>query len=198
VLGIDAASPGVRFAWWTLGKVITWLGPTFMFLRRAGVASASWLGLSTARGLRAALLWSAAWLAFQNGCEMLQISVVTRDAPPDNYYALAGPLLVAPCFEEILFRGAMLRLMRAWGYRRDLVVWTSALAFTVLHLPGWIFRLGFSTMLANLFAGIMFFGLAAGYLAWRVPTLWGPIALHFLNNLWTTRALDVVMKELGA
>jgi hypothetical protein len=35
----------------------------------------------------------------------------------------------------------------------------------VLHLPGWLFRFGFSTLLAGLFGGIMLFGLAAGYLA---------------------------------
>jgi len=190
---IEAASPSVRFTWWTLWKVITWLGPTFILLRRAGVASASWLGLSTARGLGAALLWSTAWLAFQKVCEMQGLSLVARNAPPEHFSMVAGALLVAPLFEEIMFRGALLRLLRARGYGRERAVWVSALAFTVLHLPGWISRFGFDATIPSRFGGIMLFGVGVGYLAWRVPSLWGPIALHFLNNAWATRALDMLM-----
>jgi membrane protease YdiL (CAAX protease family) len=195
LLNIDAASGGVRFAWFTLAKLVVWLLPTVRLLRRAGVASLHWLGLSTVRGLGLALLWSAAWLAFLALCEWQNWSMVARGPSPEGF-ELAAPLLVAPLFEELAFRGAMLRIIRARGYRRDIAVVVNALAFAALHVPGWFFRLGFSVMIAKSFVGVALFGLAAGYLAWATPSLWGPIVLHFANNAWSTRALDACIASL--
>lgn len=122
--------------------------------------------------------------------------LVARGVLPDAY-ALIGGLVVAPLLEELAFRGAMLRLMRAHGYTRTAAVWINATAFAALHLPGWCFRFGFSLMVVKSFAGIALFGLVTSYLAWSTPTLWGPIALHFANNAWSTRAIAAWLDMLG-
>jgi membrane protease YdiL (CAAX protease family) len=189
VLLLDQASAGERFAYWTSAKLIAWLLPTWLLLRQYGHASLRWLGLATSKGLGIAVLWSVLWVAVQEtGCR-LQLPLFSRPPADLGWYALAGSLLVAPCFEEVMFRGAMLRTMKEAGFARGLTVACSALAFAALHVPGWIFRRGLDPALGLAFLSVWVLGTAAGFLAWRVPSLWGPIVLHWANNFWSTGAL---------
>jgi membrane protease YdiL (CAAX protease family) len=113
------------------------------------------------------------------------------DRPPPNLtpHHLVGALLVAPIFEELLFRGAMLRALRERGLGRGPAVLASALAFAALHLPGWIVHKGLDPSIVASFFGVAAFGVVLGHLGWRAPSLWAPIALHAANNLLSTGAL---------
>jgi membrane protease YdiL (CAAX protease family) len=186
---MDSCPPEVRFAWWTGARFVAWLVPTWMLLRQCGAASADMLGLTTGKGLGIALVCATLWIGMQELGTWLQLPLFSRPQADLSWYSLAGSLLVSPFTEELMFRGAMLRTMKREGYAPGLSIFLSGLAFAMLHVPGWIFRRGFDVSLGGLFVSIWLFGTLAGLLAWRVPSLWAPVLLHFANNFWSTGAL---------
>ncbi|HET8932080.1 MAG TPA: CPBP family intramembrane glutamic endopeptidase [Polyangiales bacterium] len=193
VLVMDESTPGRRFAWWTGAKIIAWLLPTWVLLRGSSAASARWLGLTTFKGLGLAVLCSVAWIGFQEAGLALHLPLFSRPPSDLSLYSLAGSLLIAPCFEELMFRGAMLRTLKNVGYARGVSIVLSALAFAALHVPGWLARRGLDPAIAGGFLSMVFFGVAAGLLAWRAPSLWAPILFHFANNFWSTGALAYLL-----
>jgi|GEM_PF-2288312 len=190
---MDESTPALRFTWWTAAKLVTWLLPTWILLRRCGGASARWLGLATARGLGVASVWSVLWIAVQELGGWLQLPLFSRPPADLAWYSLAGSLVIAPIFEELMFRGALLRTMRAAGHSQSLCVIASAIAFAMLHVPGWIFRRGLDASIAAAFLSMCAFGVVAGLLAWRTPALWAPILFHSANNFWSSGALAGVL-----
>lgn len=191
VLGMDDSSEARRLAFWTIAKVIAWLAPTFVLVRhfQGDSAPAPWLGLTTAKGVGIAALWSLLWISLQEAGVRFQVPLFSRPPVELTWSLTIGALLVAPCFEELLFRGAMLRVLRGEGYAGGTCVTLAALAFALLHVPGWIFRLGLIPSLVGAFVAMWAFGMVAGALAWRAPSLWAPILLHFANNFWSTSEL---------
>ena len=86
--------------------------------------------------------------------------------------------LLAPLFEEVLFRGLLLRaLLRRMG--PGAAIWVSAVAFGVVHLLdpslGTLVRV----------PALVGFGLLAGHRAVRTGSLSQPVLLHFGFNLLT-------------
>lgn len=73
--------------------------------------------------------------------------------------------------EELVFRGALQRILAGWTRNVHVAVFLSALAFSAMHLQ-------FYGLLPRFFLGMVF-----GYLFVRTGSLWIPILLHFLNNL---------------
>lgn len=196
VLFTDDRSPVLRYAWWTGAKVVCWLVPTYLLLRRFGGASLRWLGLTTGKGLGLAAIWATLWIGIQAAGSALHLPLFALPPADLAPYALATSLLVAPIFEEVLFRGAMLRTMREGGYSRGVTVLACALAFALLHIPGWIFRRGLDPGIFGAFLGVWILGMLAGLLAWRVPTLWAPILLHWANNLWSSGAFAWLLERV--
>jgi membrane protease YdiL (CAAX protease family) len=196
LLQTDDSSEAWRFGFWTGAKLVAWLCPTFMLLRRCGGASARWLGLTTGKGLGVACLGSVLWISVQVAGGRFHWPLFSRPPAELTWLALATSLLVAPCFEELMFRGAMLRVLREGGHGGVVCVVFSAFAFALLHVPGWVFRRGLDASIAGGFVSMWAFGTAAGYLAWRVPSLWAPILLHFANNFWSTSALAWALEQV--
>jgi membrane protease YdiL (CAAX protease family) len=178
--------------------MIAWLVPTLTIAFRAkGRSTLRWLGLTADRaGLRVALVWCAGWLAFQLSGVALRLPLF--QAPPTHVRVedLPGALLVAPLFEELMFRGFMLRALRERGVARERAVLTSALRFAALHLPGWLAHRGLDPGMLGSFAGIAFFGVVVGYLAWRTASLWPAILLHVTNNALSTGLLGWLVRVL--
>jgi membrane protease YdiL (CAAX protease family) len=193
ILMMDESTPGRRFAWWTGAKLIAWLLPTWFLLRACSGASARWLGLTTGKGLGLAVLCSVAWIGFQEAGLAVHLPLFSRPPADLSLYSLAGSLLIAPCFEELMFRGAMLRTLKNAGYARGVSIVLCALAFAALHVPGWLFRRGLDPSIAGGFLSMSFFGVVAGLLAWRTPSLWAPMLFHFANNFWSTGALAYLL-----
>jgi membrane protease YdiL (CAAX protease family) len=194
----EQTPPGLRLAWWTCAKLIAWFLPTFIVVCRAkGRSAGRWLGFTSDRaGLGVGLFWCAAWLAFELTGAALHLPLF--QAPPSRVRVedLPGALLLAPLFEELMFRGFMLRALRERGIGRDRAVLASALAFAALHLPGWLVHRGLDLGIVGACAGIAFFGAVLGYLAWRTASLWPAILLHVTNNALSTGVLGWLVRAL--
>jgi len=78
--------------------------------------------------------------------------------------------VMAGLSEEILFRGAMLRLMQGGRLGKHAVVWIVAIVFSAFHMQFY----GFFPR--------MVLGLWLGYLLVWTGSLWVPIIAHALNN----------------
>jgi membrane protease YdiL (CAAX protease family) len=78
--------------------------------------------------------------------------------------------LLAPAWEELVFRGITQRLFEAWTRNGHLAVWTSAALFAAVHMQFLSFlpRMGLALVL--------------GYAFLYSRNLWVPIAAHMANN----------------
>jgi membrane protease YdiL (CAAX protease family) len=98
---------------------------------------------------------------------------------------LLNALLIAPLFEEILFRGFFLGALQSSGVG----FWTAnvivALMFLGIHLPGWYFMASPSLTQGAAILGILLVGLGAGFARARSGSLSGSIAFHVVNNLYS-------------
>ncbi len=175
-----AARFGLRFTrdldtvLWTLAKVGLWLLPVAALIRReGGPPLPAYLGLDHLRGVGIAAVASLVWIA-------VNTPPPARAAPFD--LALASALLVAPLFEEVVFRGWALHHLCRRGVHFLMANLATALAFALLHVPGWV-AAGMSAEVAlRQGGGVVALGLGLGFLR-RGRSLWGPILLHLTNNL---------------
>lgn len=88
-------------------------------------------------------------------------------------YKIAGFIticMLAPIFEEILFRGILLRGMLQYGISPITAIVVSSLLFGIAHLNPWQF----------LGAGLL--GAIFGFIYYRTRALWICMLLHALNN----------------
>lgn len=183
-------SEAQRFVWWTSAKAVTWLVPTMLLARRAATeAPGRWLGLHTWHGMGRALVVTISWLTLQALRARLELPQLEPPPSEPRWADLPGALLVAPLFEELMFRGVMLRTMRDQGSGRERIVLSTSLVFALLHLPGWLARRGLDPTIAGSFCGIALFGVVLGYLGWHARSLWAPVLLHVLHNAWSTGLL---------
>lgn len=86
--------------------------------------------------------------------------------------------------EELMFRGAIQRLLSQWTGSYHAGIWASALLFSALHFQ-------FYGFLPRLALGALF-----GYMVIWSGSLWLPIAAHFINNF--TAVLLVFSINRGA
>ena len=54
-----------------------------------------------------------------------------------------------------------------------------------LHVPGWLFTKGATPAVLGSFANVVFVGMVLAGVAWRIPSLWACVAVHFVNNAWS-------------
>ncbi len=177
-------------AYWLVCKGVVWLLPVALFIRHEqGTGRVlDWLGLKNFRGLWLGAVVSALWLVLQAGEAVLARQAFPARAMMDA--SLLSALVVAPAFEEIIFRGYALRRLRELGARPMTAVALSALAWALLHVPGWLFQGQSFSALAAGGGSIVIFGLVLGALRLRAPSLWAPILVHLVNNAWHQGALS--------
>lgn len=90
------------------------------------------------------------------------------------HYKLAGFITVcilAPIFEEILFRGILLRGLLQYGVSPIIAIALSSFLFGFAHLNPWQFL------------GAGFLGAIFGFVYYRTKSLWLVMFLHALNNI---------------
>jgi len=85
------------------------------------------------------------------------------------WIAFLGIVLVAPLFEELLFRGVLLGAYE--GRTGSHAIWLVAILFGFYHFS-----------LDNL-VGPLVLGLVAGWLAYRTRSIWVGVLVHMGNNL---------------
>lgn len=86
-----------------------------------------------------------------------------------NIYSFLAVVVVAPIFEEMIFRGVLLKGFLKNYSPTKAILW-SALFFGIAHLNPWQFITAF-------FAGCLF-----GWVYWRTRSLIPCILLHMVNN----------------
>lgn len=91
--------------------------------------------------------------------------------------------VLAPLMEEFLFRGIILRRLLPYG--PGFAIFTSSLLFAMLH--GNLLQIPFAFCV----------GLALGYFAYKMDSVWASIPLHALINA-TSTVMDVVTKQIGS
>lgn len=104
--------------------------------------------------------------------------------------------IVAPIFEELLYRGAVLSLLKGYGKGASIII--SALLFAFAH--------GSITV----FGAPLILGIVTAYITINCGSIWPAITIHFVNNLlsWTlvsftfgvkvTAMFSAIMIILGA
>ena len=123
------------------------------------------------------LMELAPWLSLGN-LEMLALAI--ENAGPVGLAGMAFSIaILAPVFEEAVFRGAL------WGMlERSLppaAVWViTSLLFALIHMdPVHVI-------------GVTFTGFVLGWLRWMGGSIWPCVAVHFINN-----AMGVVVMSVG-
>ena len=172
------------FLYWTTAKVLIWILPALRLLRNSNTRLGSLFNFGNWKG----------WLRWGGGVGLL--IALTGIIP--NYLQgkpifqtqfsvpLLNVLVIAPIFEEILMRGALLTNLQK-GYSFAAANLVTSLMFLVLHLPGWYFMGVLVENLTNPVGGalsIFLCSLAFGYAAHRSNSVMGGILSLFLNNLF--------------
>jgi membrane protease YdiL (CAAX protease family) len=182
--------------YWLVCKVLIWLVPVAILIRRErGAGSISdWLGLKTVRGVSLGVVVSVLWLGVLAAeARLLRHSL---PAPASIDAGVLSALIVAPVCEELLFRGFALKRLRELGSPPSLAVAVSALAFALLHVPGWLFQGAPLAALPIKLAPLVIFGVVLGTLRFCAPSLWAPILVHFSNNAWHQGALAWLLASI--
>jgi membrane protease YdiL (CAAX protease family) len=169
--------------YWTCAKMLIWLLPIFAIISvRKQRSITAYLCLKDARnGVAIGVVCGVAFAALT----FLRDVFTRRFGLPAGDPGLLNALLIAPLFEEIVFRGFLLRLLQD----ADLGFWAAdvvtATLFLGIHLPGWYFMGSPNLWNGAAMLGIFLVGMVAGYAKQRSGSLWGAIVFHFVNNLYS-------------
>jgi membrane protease YdiL (CAAX protease family) len=182
-IGLDRQTDGLDTLYWTLAKLLVWLLPIPILVRAWTTEPlAGYLGL---RHARRGIVTGA---AFGIGFAILSFG---RDAftrsfgPPSVTPGLLNALVIAPIFEEIVFRGFILGSLRRAGLRFWPANLVAALLFLGIHLPGWYVMGSPSLGQGAAMLGIVLVGVGAGCAKQRSGSLWGSVLFHAVNNLYS-------------
>jgi membrane protease YdiL (CAAX protease family) len=178
-------SSGGAFAYWAAMKLLLWIVPSVAVLRLSGRRVRTVLGMER---LRPVLAWGVG-----TGLVLGVISLITKAVMHRPLLALTlswpqfSVLVIAPVFEEFMFRGAVLgNLMQR--YRFPLANTLTAALFLGLHLPGWHFQGRLWMNLTSPVGGalsIFLLGLVFGFVAHRSKSVVAGMIAHSLNNLFS-------------
>lgn len=182
------ASSTSRAAYSSLLKLILWVLPAVAFVYWLRPAPpANYLGLSvfpSARTWGACLAVTAVFLiavaAFELSSGRKFYSASALNSLPLSIVLLS--FVASPLFEEILFRGLVMKEFLSIQPMHRAAVLTSLL-FVAIHLPFWLSHGGLTaTMMANAF-GVFVFSILACWLFAKSASIWPPTLAHIANNL---------------
>ena len=178
------ATPGGAFAYWTATKFLLWIVPSSILIHRTGRRIREIFGIER---LRPALVWGGS-IGLALGAMSLVLKAVLHkpllSATPG--WPLINAIVVAPLFEEFMFRGAVLGALLQ-RYRFAVANLLTATLFLGMHLPGWYFQ---GRLLRNVTApvgGAVYIFLAGavfGFVAHRSRSVIAGILAHAFNNFF--------------
>jgi membrane protease YdiL (CAAX protease family) len=170
-------------------KFLIWVVPAVVYLRKSGRQPAlGYLKLTTPinkKGLVYTLIISALYFAativFETRVGGKNLNELYAASPVEWLKALAF-IFCSPISEEILFRGFVLN-----GFAERLKFWTAnlitAVLFTLIHWPFWLWRNGFQGRIIQTSAGIFLLAFLLGYVVKLTNSLWPAVAVHIANNV---------------
>ena len=89
-------------------------------------------------------------------------------------------IIFAPIYEEIIFRGILLKYFdRNFGFVRA-IIWVSVL-FGIWHLKN-IFWIDASTLTKQVLYTALFFSPITCWITWKTRSIWPAVIVHYLNN----------------
>ena len=97
-------------------------------------------------------------------------------------------IIIVPIYEELIFRGLLLKKMSQSFNNNAIPIIFSAFSFSLIHYS-------FDTLIPILNAFL--FGLICGFLYIRSGKLFYPILFHVLHNLFVAMELDLILFSLG-
>ena len=112
-----------------------------------------------------------------------QYEVLLSSLLLDNTTTILLTVIMAPLFEELVFRGIILKGLLNKGWSANYAIWTSALLFGLVHGNLWQF------------IGAVLLGAVLGLVYQRTKSLLLPILLHAFNNLCAVILLLFTKKE---
>lgn len=126
-------------AFWVAAKILIWVLPVIIVLRRKSLPIAGYVGLRMpGRGLAIGALAGLGLLAFSYAMDAVlgaaSFNIPVLDA------ALFNGLLAAPVVEEFTMRGFYLESLERSGWPFMQANTRQALVFVAMHIPGWFFR----------------------------------------------------------
>jgi membrane protease YdiL (CAAX protease family) len=105
---------------------------------------------------------------------------------PALTWAFVTAVVVAPLFEEFMFRGAVLGVLAA-RYRFTVANLLTAALFLGMHLPGWYFQGRLFRLLLSPVGGalsVLLIGMVFGYVRQRSGSVVAGLLAHAFNNFF--------------
>lgn len=179
------ASSAGQSLYWLATKLLLWVLPAAVLIRRSGRSLEEVMGLSR---IRTILIWGGGAGLLLVLLKAAASALITHAPiwPPALGWAFFGAVIVSPVVEEITFRGAVLpglqqRLSFSWANT------LTAALFVGAHLPGWAFQGRLWPMLGDPAGGalsIFLVGWLFGLVAQRSNSVAAGAFTHVLNNLF--------------
>lgn len=183
--GVLADTSLAHFLYWTGMRILLWVIPAIVFIRKSGSTLRDRLALHRVKPI---LLWGGGV-----GLLIGLVSFITRTVlgQPFLHLVMDWPLLTlviaAPVVEEIAFRGAVMGLLET-RFRFAFSNFLSGFLFLLMHFPGWYFAGVLASKLRNPVDGalpVLLLGWVFGWVTHRSKSLAGGILAHVLNNFFS-------------
>lgn len=182
--GLDTSSQ--RFLYWLCMKLLLWILPSMILLRKAHLIL--W-GMDGSWQIKRVGVWGIV-----PGTLLGISAIMSRLFSGNNIFAtplgwtFLGGVVIAPVFEEITFRGAIMKMLnQRYGFWMSNLI--TSFFFLMIHLPGWYYQGCLYHNLTDPFGGalsIMVMGLIFGYVVKRSGSVVSGIICHSINNLCNT------------
>lgn len=178
---------------WSQGlRILLWIVPTMLYIRHVeGKLPLSFLRLDTVPRGRKLMTGVAAGFVF-----MLLVTIgaclfqganlrALKPMQTGDWCLLLAMMSVVSVAEEIVFRGFVFRKLRdGRSFPRASII--SSLLFVLIHWPGWLYMQGLHSGLLTLSFSIFLTGWVLALLTELTQSLWPPILLHLINNVWSS------------
>jgi membrane protease YdiL (CAAX protease family) len=173
-------------AYWIAMKVLLWVVPVIVILRRERIPVLAFVDLGAPlRGIGIGVLAGLGLLAFSFGMDAVlgsaSFNVPVLDA------ALFNGVIVAPLVEEFTMRGFYLESLERSGMLFMQANIRAGMVFVAMHLPGWYFQGRLRSPLSMLQTAIFLWLLALllGWVKKSSGSLYAPMVVHILNNIYS-------------
>ena len=174
----------VTFLYWLMTKTIIWILPSIWLIKRSG---RNLREIFKVVSRKKALGWG-----FGIGIVLLALSIGARLVNGDSLalnflsFPFLTAVIIAPVFEELLMRGAILNTLKQKHSFLFANIVTSLL-FVFLHCPGWYFTGVLRQQIFNPLGGalaICVIGFLCGLAAERGKSIHAAVIVHLMNNIF--------------
>jgi uncharacterized protein len=176
--------PWLDDGYWLAAKLLVWIAPIVLiamrFERRSFFAH---IDLDRTDGGIRGVIVGIAWII---GAALFGKYVLNEMPGTELGLGTASACIVAPLFEEVMFRGHMIKTLRDSGANFWIANLLAAIAFMVLHFPGWYFQGNDAITITLSGARVAFLGFLFGAVRGPRGSLWPSILMHAANNAWST------------